>query len=308
MLLVTGKARYADLLEQTLYNSVLSGVSLDGSRYFYTNPLRASRDLPFTLRWSGGREEYIRLSNCCPPNLARTLAEVSDYMYSLSDKGLWFNLYGGNHLSTRLADGSPIQLSEQTEYPWDGKVTIKIETAPAAPFSFFLRIPGWCQGATLSVNGKPAPSATPGEYVSIHRKWMKGDLVTLNLPMPVVPITSNPLVEETRGQVALRRGPVVYCLESPDLPALTSGPRVNILDVAIPAQLKFHPLPTRIGNSRFIALEGEARQIYSGGWKNRLYQPLSARPPATITIHLIPYYAWANRGPSDMTVWMELAR
>jgi DUF1680 family protein len=228
-------------------------------------------------------------------------------MYSLSDKGLWFNLYGGNHLSTHLADGSPIQLSEQTEYPWEGKVTIKIETAPAAPFSFFLRIPGWCKGATLSVNGKAAPSATPGEYTSIHRKWMKGDLITLNLPMPVVPIASNPLVEETRGQVALRRGPVVYCLESPDLPATSSGPRVNILDIAIPIQLKFHPLPTRIGNNHFYALEGEARQIHTSLWDHQLYQEISAEPLTPIRLRLIPYYAWANRGPSDMTVWMELA-
>ena len=124
MLLVSGKAQYADVLEQALYNSVLSGVSLDGKDYFYTNPLRASRAFPYELRWAGGRQPYITLSNCCPPNLMRTMTEVADYMYSVSEEGLFVNLYGGNRLSTHLKDGSALRLTQQTDYPWDGKIKL----------------------------------------------------------------------------------------------------------------------------------------------------------------------------------------
>jgi DUF1680 family protein len=172
MLLATGNARYADVLEQALYNSVLSGVSLDGNRYFYTNPLRASRNFPYTLRWAGGRKEYISLSNCCPPNLARTIAEVADYMYCVNDKGLWLNLYGGNTLKTRLAAGR-IHLEEETEYPWNGKVTLTVHEAPAKAVSVFLRIPGWCHGAGLQINGRTAPLSPVNGYAELHRTWKR---------------------------------------------------------------------------------------------------------------------------------------
>ena len=206
MLLVTGAAQYADVLEQALYNSVLSGASLDGTKFFYTNPLQASRSFPYQLRWSGGRESYISLSNCCPPNLARTMAEVGDYAYCVNSKGLWVNLYGGNTLST-----PNLRLSQETAYPWDGKIVITLQQAPVQPFSLFLRIPGWCRGATLLVNGRPAATTAPlssGEYAEINRRWTAGDMITLDLPMPVVLVESNPQVEETRNQVAVRRGPV----------------------------------------------------------------------------------------------------
>ena len=320
MLLVTGQARYADVLEQTLYNSVLSGVSLDGDRYFYTNPLRASHAFPYDLRWSGGRKEYIGLSNCCPPNLARTMAEVSDYMYSLSSKGLWVNLYGGNTLSTHWPDQSPLRVSQQTDYPWDGKVTLTLQQAPAKAFSIFLRIPGWCNGATLTVNGQsvqsgnrssaavaspavasPVSSLSPGTYAEIHRTWKPGDIITLNLPMPAVLITANPLVEETRGQVAVRRGPVVYCLESPDL-----GPDHSIFDIAMPLHTDLHPVAMTIGNSYLMALEGTAKWLpTSAADSGKLYHEVSKEPAKDLPVRLIPYFAWANRGPSDMTVWMD---
>jgi DUF1680 family protein len=308
MLLLTGNAQYADVLEQSLYNSVLSGVSLDGDRYFYTNPLRASRAFPYTLRWAGGREEYIKLSNCCPPNLLRTIAEVGDYAYSTSAKGIWVNLYGSNTLETQW-NNSPVSIEQQTDYPWDGRITLKIMAAPAQPFSLFLRIPGWCKDATLAVNGKPAATLsvngapvsapTPGTYAQLNRSWKPGDIVTLNLPMPAVLIEANPLVEETRGQVAVRRGPVVYCLESPD----THDP---IFNIAIPTNISLHPVPTTIGNNHLMALDGTAKLLPVNNGK--LYHELSKEAPADIPIRLIPYYAWANRGESDMTVWIDVIR
>ncbi|HEY4206934.1 MAG TPA: glycoside hydrolase family 127 protein [Puia sp.] len=303
MLLASGQARYADALEQALYNSVLSGASLDGTRFFYTNPLRASRNFPYDLRWSGGREPYITLSNCCPPNLGRTLAEVADYMYSLSGKGLYLNLYGGNKLSTHLPDGSAFQLTEQTAYPWDGHIALAIERAPAKNFSIFLRIPGWCKTASLKVNGQPVRTTiTPGQYAEVHRTWNKGDAITLDLPMPATLLEANPLVEETRGQVAVRRGPVVYCLESPDFPG-----NIDILRIALPATAIFKTMPMHIGGHSLTALSTTAKLLPLSD-TTRLYQEVSKKMAAEIPVTLIPYYAWANRGPSDMTVWIDVIR
>ena len=296
MLLTSGDARYADVLEQSLYNSVLSGVSLDGNRYFYTNPLRASRNFPYTLRWAGGRQEYIALSNCCPPNLARTIAEVADYMYCINKKGLYLNLYGGNTLKT-----SGIALREETEYPWDGKVAITIAEAPATAFSLFLRIPGWCHGASVRVNGRQVPLSPVLGYAELHRLWKSGDVVVLELPMPAVLMEANPLVEETRGQVAVRRGPVVYCVESPDL-----GAGEAVASVALPSKIDLQPTPMSIGKSRMMALTGHAYLLPASD--GQLYQELPATAPKAITIKLIPYFAWANRGASDMSVWMDLYR
>jgi len=296
MLLTSGDARYADVLEQSLYNSVLSGVSLDGNRYFYTNPLRASRKFPYTLRWAGGRQEYIALSNCCPPNLARTIAEVADYMYCINKKGLYLNLYGGNTLKT-----SGIALREETEYPWDGKVAITIAEAPATAFSLFLRLPGWCHGASVRVNGKQVPLSPVLGYAELHRLWKSGDVIVLELPMPAVLMEANPLVEETRGQVAVRRGPVVYCVESPDL-----GAGETVASVALPSKIDLQPTPMSIGKSRMMALTGHAYLLPASD--GRLYQELPATAPKAITIKLIPYFAWANRGASDMSVWMDLYR
>jgi len=300
MLQVTGNARYADVLELALYNSVLSGISLDGDRFSYTNPLSASRKFPYQLRWSGGRVRYIALSNCCPPNTVRTIAEAGSYAYSISGKGLWVHLYGGNHLSTRLKDGSALQLSQVTNYPWDGKVTLTMEETAGKAFTVFLRIPGWSRHATILVNGKPAgAAATPGQYAAVHRRWSKGDKITLQLPMPVTFMESNPLVEANRNQVAVKRGPIVYCLEAADLPK-----GVDLFDVAMPDNAGLRPVPMEIDNSHFMALTGTALLRKDTGWKNTLYREAAVHDTRPLQVTLIPYYAWGNRGQSDMAVWV----
>src|ERR1035437_125099 len=200
MLLITGKAKYADVIELTLYNGMLSGISLNGKNFLYTNPLSVSDDLPFHQRWSKDRVDYIAYSNCCPPNVIRTIAEVGNYAYTISNKGLWVNLYGGNVLSTTLKNGSKIKLTQNSDYPWDGKINIMLREVPPEAFSLFLRIPGWCStGACLLVNGKATNhKLIPGEYVELNGKWHIGDIIDLELPMPVKLIEANPLVEETR--------------------------------------------------------------------------------------------------------------
>jgi DUF1680 family protein len=303
MLQLAGNAKYADVLEQTLYNSILSGISLDGNKFFYTNPLAASQDYPYDLRWSGGREQYISKSNCCPPNLVRTIAEVSNYFYSIANEGLYFNLYGGNQLSTTLKDGSTISLTQTTNYPWDGNIAVQIKQAPQKLISLFFRIPEWCKHATITINGKLlAENISSGSYLPIARKWKTGDKIELVLNMPVELVIANPLIESTRNQVAVKRGPIVYCLESTDLSTKTP-----IFDVMIPSNISFTTTKMNINNAPIIALNAIAKLAIKTNWKNNLYQTLNNQTSA-IQIKLIPYYAWANRGKSDMTVWMPLMR
>ncbi len=300
MLMLTGDARYADLVERTLYNAVLPAVSLDGRRYFYTNPLRVDPDLPYTLRWSKEREEYISLCNCCPPNIVRTLAEIGNYFYSQSPDGIWCHLYGGSTLKTTLEDGSPITLRQLSDYPWDGNIRIGWMEAPAEEVSLFLRIPEWTENASISINGKAANlQLEPGNYTELSRKWKAGDIVELELPMRVKLIQAHPLVEETTNQSAVQRGPIVYCLESPDLP---EGIRTS--DILVPAGIQFREVPLTIDGARMVALEGEAKVKNRTDREERLYNELPASHPETHKIRLIPYYAWENRGGSEMSVWL----
>jgi len=303
MLLATGDARFADIMEQVVYNSLLAGVSLDGKRYFYTNPLRVSRDLPYTLRWSREREEYIKFCNCCPPNTIRTIAEISNYVYNISDKGLYVNLYGGNKLRTKLSDGSILAINQKTAYPWEGLISFFFEESPAVPFSLFLRIPGWANNATVRVNGRLQDlKIVPGTYAELSRRWTKGDLVELVLPMEAQLIEANPLVEETRNQVAVKRGPVVYCIESADILK-----RRNINDYLVPTGISFAPRIISIENSNVCALEGKALLEVSPSWSGKLYRPVAGNKQP-VTLRLVPYYAWGNRGKGDMSVWMPVSK
>jgi DUF1680 family protein len=304
MLQITGKAQYADVMELALYNSVLSGISLSGRDFLYTNPLSYSDDLPFSQRWSKDRVGYIKLSNCCPPNVVRTISEISDYAYSVSDKGIWFNLYGGNVLSTKLKDGSSIKLTQITNYPWDGKININVDQAPDKATSMFFRIPGWSKGAVLTVNGKAITTAlSPGDYAEINRNWKTGDKIELNLPMPVTMMEANPLVEETRNQVAVKRGPVVYCLESADL---AKGQQV--FNIALSSTNELKPEMIKIDNSNIMSLTGKADVRDEARWKNQLYKEISTPKQNAVDIRLIPYYAWGNRGHVDMETWIPLDR
>jgi DUF1680 family protein len=177
--------------------------------------LAASKDYPYDLRWSGGRQAYISKSNCCPPNTVRTIAEVSDYMYSVNDDGLYINMYGGNTLSTKLKDGSAIKLEQTTNYPWDGKIIITVKELSSKSAKIYLRIP---VGAKYHLKIKGLISKCDKKMVIICRKHGSGDKIELILDMPATLIESNPLVEETRNQVASKRGRLFIVLESSDLP------------------------------------------------------------------------------------------
>lgn len=304
MLQLTGDAKYADIMELTLYNGMLSGISLSGTKYLYTNPLSVSDDMPFQQRWSKDRVGYIAYSNCCPPNVIRTIAELNNYVYSLSDKGIWFNLYGGNTISTVLKNGSAIKLTEQTDYPWNGSIKVILNEVPDKDFSLFFRIPGWSKGAKLLVNGKPAQvNLIPGQYAELNGKWKAGDKIELNLPMPVTMVEANPLVEETRNQIAVKRGPVVYCIESADIPK-----DKKVFDLSLSSTINLTPEKIRIDNANLIGLTGKASLVENSKWNNLLYREVSAKSPATVNIQLIPYFAWGNRGHVEMETWIPFSR
>ena len=301
MLSITAEARYADVLELALYNGVLAAVSLDGKRFFYTNPLRQSDNLPFELRWSRRRQSYIGCF-CCPPNIARTIAEVAAYAYSLSDEGVWVHLYGSNVLDTCLPDGAAVRLRQQTDYPWQGKIRITVENAPQQERSLFLRIPNWSQGACASVNGQSVgQDLRCDRYFQIKRAWSVGDRIELVLPMPVQLLEAHPLVEEARNQVAVRRGPIVYCLESVDLPET-----VAMEQIAISPDVQFQHRPDTGLLGAVTVLEGQARVLAGRRWENTLYRRILPQETKTVDVRLIPYYTWGNRGPSEMTVWIPL--
>jgi DUF1680 family protein len=316
MLAISGDARYADMIEHSLYNSILSGIGLDGASWFYTNP----------LRWYGS--EHVLLSQdayerfqpgkrhiCCPSNLVRTIASIHGYTYSVSDEGLWVNLYGANTFDGRLTDGTELRLTQETDYPWDGKVKITLEAVnPPGPlfqrgklsaarkFSIMLRIPAWASGASAKVNGEMSDvPVVPGDYAAIGRSWTAGDVIELDLPMKVRLMEGNPHVEETCNHVAVMRGPVLYCLESIDLPE-----DVRVSEVRMPRNVELKPRHDKRLLGGVTVLEGEAHIIREGDWTGILYREISGDQPQPVRITLVPYYAWSNRGVSQMTVWMPL--
>jgi DUF1680 family protein len=301
MLAITAQARYADLLELALYNGVLATISLDGTKFFYKNPLRQVKNVPFELRWSHKREPYISCF-CCPPNIVRTIAEVAGYAYSLSDEGVWINLYGGNVLDTHLPDGEPIRLNQQTEYPWEGTIRIDVEETPQKEFSLFLRIPGWAEDACVTVNGKVHRAGLrPQQYFQIRRKWAKEDRIELVFPMSAQLLEAHPLVEEARNQIAVRRGPIVYCLESVDLPD-----HLKIMDVMISSKAQFQNRYIKNLLGGVTILKTKANILTGDDWDKALYRRISLQEPKAVDIRLIPYYAWGNRGDCEMTVWIPL--
>ncbi len=300
MFLLTKDEKYFNVVELALYNSVLSGVSMNGKNYFYTNPLAHTQNYPYHLRWEGGRVPYISLSNCCPPNTVRTIAEISNYMYSADKDGLYLNMYGANNLNTTLSNGNKISLQQITNYPWDGSVTIWVKSA-SQNFPLHLRIPGWCKKADIKLNSKVIKSDIPGGQYFALKSINPGDKIELVMNMPAMLIEANPMVEETRNQVAVKRGPVVYCLESTDVP------EQNIFNIIIPSSIKFTPQPAHIYGGNIIALSGEAIKISDNKWNNTLYREID-NEMKNVRIKLIPYYSWANREKSDMTVWMPLKR
>lgn len=291
MLQITGESKYADEMERAFYNGVISGVSLDGTAYFYQNPLSCYRDYQ--------RQEWFDCT-CCPTNMVRTLAAIPGYMYSTSDEGIWVHLFDNSEVDWKLADGTPFTLKVETRYPWDGKVQITVGLDAPKEFTLFVRAPAWCRECAIDAAECDLQAAANG-YIAIRRMWQPGESVELDLIMPVQVVDCDPRVEENYGLVAIQRGPLVYCAESPD------NPGVPIRDAGIsPDSFEASFQPDLLGGIVTIAGEGVTATEPQGA--NPLYAPIGERSgdQSAAPVTLIPYYTWANRGNSHMKVWMAL--
>lgn len=274
MLLLTGASRYADWMETALYNGILAGVSLDGESYFYQNPL-ADRGGHRRQPWFG--------TACCPPNLARLLTSLPGYLATASDDGVELHHYVGG-----LIEAGPTVLLVDTRYPWEGQVRIAVAAAPPGESTLRLRVPGWCARATVAVDEAPVEAEREDGYLVLRRAWRGGEVIELELAMPVRRIAGDPRVAATAGRIALARGPLVYCLEGADRPAR---------DVY---GLAFEP-------DAYVTAE-EAPGLLDGVV---VLRGMATRPPGPPVIDrfpvtAIPYYAWANREPSPMQVWTRV--
>jgi hypothetical protein len=290
MNLLKGQARYADVMELTLYNGVLAGIAISGDQFCYQNPL-ASR--------GGRRSSWIGLA-CCPSNLARIIPQVGGFAYAWGPQQLYVNLYLTGEASIKMDKGAAVKLAQQTDYPWDGRVRLTVTPEQASEFTLCLRIPGWALGhpvpsdlyrfastkvpaVGLKVNGKKADATPKADgYVHLQRKWKAGDVVELDMPMPVQRVYAHEKVKADNGKVSLMRGPLVYCLEAVDQPG------VDLTRLALPpgSDLRAEPCPGLLGGVTILAGQALA----------------DGQRPTTLTA--VPYYAWQNRDKGAMTVWI----
>jgi DUF1680 family protein len=305
MLAITGEPRFADIMELSLFNAILAGIEIDGDGWSYTNPLRwHGRDHVLMSHDARTRFDPGPRHICCPTNLARTVAKMHGYLYTTGDGGLWIHHYGGNRANLRLPDGRTLRVTQETDYPWNGAVRVTLDAVSGdGPLTIRLRIPGWAKQAAIRVNGKPFGDrpVRGGRYADVRRVWRGGDAIELDLPMPVRMLVADPRAESIRNHVAIKRGPVVYCLESTDLP---EGIDIDDARIPIDATWKTHHEPELLGGVTVVETEAVARRL--GASSEGLYRDLAPGEPRTFTLRMIPYYAWNNRGEPKMTVWIPL--
>jgi len=303
MFQIDPKAEYFDVIERTMLNTNLASVSLDGKKYFYENMLRRTKKLDYELVWPLERTEYI-LSYCCPPNLARIVAQSCEYAYTVSNDTVWFGMYGSCRAHITLDNGASFLLIQDTEYPYDGRISLNFEeTKNPAAFSLNLRIPSWAKSGYIEINGTKHPLGTKhsGTYHSVMIENAENTSVILYLDMPVRRTISHPLVEESFNQAALERGPLVYCIESPDSSA------ASLNDLWLDTDSCFVPTFYTIDKRSITALEGELYQIDRPDYKEgQLYQTLPLYNFKPTKVRFIPYFAWDNRGFGEMKIWLPL--
>lgn len=292
-------ARYARVFEQSLYNGLLSGVSQDGTLFFYRNPL--STHGPEGFNPSGGRvgesdrhrQPWFGCA-CCPPNIARFIPQLGESIYAASERGIYISHYIGSHTQVEI-DGQPVSLEIETKFPWGEEAFIHVSPESPAQFELALRAPYWTSAFSLRINGRAVDAPIRDGYALIERRWSKGDTVQVRFPMPVLRIEAHPNVEENKGRLAIQRGPMVYCLEEVDHSVGVHHLAVE-RDQALTAVFK----PELLGG--VMAIEGKAQYRERGNWQNRLYRPADEFRETDILA--VPYFAWDNRTPGAMTVWL----
>lgn len=303
MFLMNPSAQYMDMLERMMLNVNLAGISLDGRRFFYENMLRRAKELPYELIWGQERSEYI-LSYCCPPNLARTIAQTAEYAYAVNEDGLWTGLYGDNEASFTLKNGAAFTLRQQTDYPFDGRITFTVSVSNGKPFALRLRIPAWAEQAVLHCPDRTIAlsAADAGSYYTVDVARPEGFTMTLDLHMIPRVTVGHGLIEEDRNQAAIEVGPLVYCVESPD----TDAPSLE--DLLLPLNPAFTVTDGEVAGRPMKVLETTMlRQVTAEADREKLYRTLQAPALERVQVRLIPYYAWDNRGRGEMLIWLPLA-
>jgi hypothetical protein len=292
-------------MEQTLFNACLAAVSLDGERFFYSNPLAWHREEQKLLS-NDARERWTDWNcYCCPPQVARVFGQLHQWAYGTRGDDVWVHLYGGSKLHADLSGHGRVELSQSTDYPWSGEVRFLWKEAPARETTLRLRIPGWAQGARVTINGQPHSSEPqPGSYLALSRQWKPADTVQLSLPMQPRLIAANPLVESLVNQAAVMCGPIVYCLESPDVPA---GAALHEIRLPFDAVFELVTLPAPLDRVRGLRGEMLVRPGLSPSRSAPLYGSISEAPARREKVTLIPYFAWNNCGEPQMRVWLPLA-
>jgi hypothetical protein len=280
--------RYADIMEQALYNGAMAGLSLDGKTFFYENPLESA----------GKHHRWVwHHCPCCPPNIARLVASIGSYMYAVADDEIAVHLYGESKARFEIG-GAKIELAQQTRYPWDGAIRFDVSTDKTVRFALSLRIPEWAEGTTLRINGEAVDLAAiiVDGYARIDREWRSGDHIELDIPLVPRSVFANPLVRQDAGRSALMRGPLVYCVEETD-----NGAGLNAItltgDVA-------QARTSEIGNLRgAVALDLPVTRD-EADWGAALYR---TSPPRAVsaTARFVPYPFWDNREPGEMLVWIR---
>ncbi|TIS95971.1 glycoside hydrolase family 127 protein [Mesorhizobium sp.] len=282
-------ARYADMMERALYNGSISGLSLDGSLFFYENPLES--------RGKHNRWKWHRCP-CCPPNIGRMVASIGSYFYSLSEGALAVHLYGDSTARFEISRRQ-VELIQTSNYPWNGAVSITIEPEAPTTFTLHLRLPAWCRKAALKVNGEAVDldAVTSDGYAAIRREWRKGDQVELDLEMSIDRLYANPQVRQDIGRVALARGPLIYCVEETD-----NVGQLHRLALPRTAKIEAREEPNLLGG--VVTLSAVAEEAASENWQDGLYR---TEPPAVeeTKITAVPYFAWDNRDPGEMLVWLR---
>jgi hypothetical protein len=322
MALLTGEARYSDLIERTLYNGFLAGVSLDGERWLYVNPLQV-RDGHTD---SGGDQSARRTGwfrcACCPPNVMRLLASFEHYIASTDGRGLQLHQFASGTFRGE-ACGAPIAVSVNTEYPWDGRIKVTVDEGPSdQEWTLALRIPQWCTGFAVqgpdrgdseSFDGAQPAGMREG-WLRLTRVWRPGDRVVLELEMEPRLTLADPRVDAVRGCVAIERGPLVYCLEQVDHPG--GGLDDIVLDATRPLAVKHRP--DLLDGVTTVLASGYRRRIPAGGWWPYATRPAdgaasggtagdgTAGDGDPVELLAIPYYAWANRKDGAMRVWLPI--
>jgi DUF1680 family protein len=281
LFLMSGDGKYADVLEREVYNGLLSGVSLSGDRFFYVNPL-GSKGRHHRVPWFD--------CSCCPTNIVRYIPGMGERVYAYKDNSVWTVLYMGNTASLSLKDGK-VKLTQETQYPWKGEITLKVEPEKDLAFNLYLRIPGWCRSApAVKVNGELLKKIQPETgYVRISRTWKMGDVVHLRLPMPVERVYAHPNVKADVGRVALQRGPVVYCLEGGD----NHG---QVRNLSLPRENKLTAEFVKDLLGGVAVVRGEALSV-SRNDDEKLVTRL-------VSFQEVPYCTWDNRQPGQMVVWL----